>query len=302
MAAIMAVVIIIFMWCRLFASPVFLQGIMLMSATCNLVVAYSWVDSHIPSYGNPGLGYSVFWRRMLLVIIGFAAAALVTFLPKPPSAGRHYRRLLSESLTTIKHRYALLVANWDAPASDLSDIAQAEALATTQLLLSIAGPIKLTKFEFSTSNIDSETLSFICKMCISLNQATTQLLISAATLSTSLRERFSQLSSAFDERLIGDLMAVLTLVQQSLRTGEPLPAILPTPLLARSFDYSRQKLSGDFHSVLFDQSMIEDDEFRKYCLLMNAWVQLLGSIDELVMIVKRSVGETSYVDLERQQQ
>jgi len=69
-------------------------GIMLTS-TMYTVVSQSWVDTHIPSYGNPGVGYMVFWRRILLVLIGFTAAMIVTFFTKPPSGIRHYRRLLS---------------------------------------------------------------------------------------------------------------------------------------------------------------------------------------------------------------
>lgn len=48
-AAICVPFILIFMWGRLFGPPAFLQAIMLSAATFFLTVAYSWVDTHIPS-------------------------------------------------------------------------------------------------------------------------------------------------------------------------------------------------------------------------------------------------------------
>lgn len=114
-------------------------------------VTESWVDTHIPNYGNPGVGYLIFWRRILLVLIGFTAAAIVTFFPKPPSGSRHYRRLLYENLLGVKDRYALFASTWRDPPSDLIEFAEKEGIASEEPLTSIAGPIKLTKFEFSTS-------------------------------------------------------------------------------------------------------------------------------------------------------
>ncbi|KAJ5456069.1 uncharacterized protein N7458_004333 [Penicillium daleae] len=47
------------------------------AATCILVIGYSFDDTHIAQYGNPGVSYNVFWHRLVLVLIGFAAALVV---------------------------------------------------------------------------------------------------------------------------------------------------------------------------------------------------------------------------------
>jgi hypothetical protein len=302
MAAIMALAIVLLMWGRLFAPPALLQGVLLMASTLYLVVAYSWVDTHIPSYGNPGVGYSVFWRRTLLVIIGFTASAIVIFIPRPPSASRHYRRILSSNIRSSKDLYALYVTSWSHEYSDLKETSEKQILANGETLASIAGPIGLLKFEFSSSNFDAETLSHVTNLCMTINQSLSQLLVYSTLLPPHLKERFARLSGALDERVVGDLMAVLTLVEQSLQTGAPLPALLPVPLIARCVGLGRAFVREENGTGKGDQGlsmdMIQEAGFRKYCVVLRAFVQLLGAADELVWRVKMAVGETSAVDVE----
>lgn len=299
MAAVMAVAITLLMWGRLFAPPALLQGVLLMASTTYLVVAYSWVDTHIPSYGNPGVGYSVFWRRALLVMIGFTTSAIVIFIPRPPSASRHYRRVLSRTLRRSKDLYALYVASWSHEYPDLKETTEKEILANAETLASIVGPIALLKFEFSSSNFDAETLTHVTHLCMTINQSLSQLLVYSKLLPRDLKERFARLSGALDERIIGDLMAVLTLVEQSLKSGDPLPAILPIPLIARCVGLNRAFAREEAGQGDLSIQTIKEEGFRKYCVVLSAFVQLLGAADELVLRVKIAVGETSYVDVEQ---
>ena len=297
MAAIMALAIVILMWGRLFASPGLLQCMMLMASTTYLVVGYGWIDSHIPSYGNPGVGYSVFWRRTLLVIIGFTASAIVIFIPRPPSASRHYRRVLSTTLRSSKDLYALYVTSWSHEYSDLKETSEKQILTNSETLSAIAGPIGLLKFEFSSSNFDAETLTHVTKLYMTINQSLSQLLAYSSSLPQDQKERFVRMSGALDERIIGDLMAVLTLVEQSLKTGDPLPAVLPVPLIASCVNRVSAKGEAGQGSLSIDT--IKEEGFRKYCVVLSAYIQLLGAADELVWRVKTAVGETSYIDVEQ---
>lgn len=76
----------------------------------------------------------VSWRRVLLVLIGYTAAAIVTFFPKPPSGSRHVRRLLFKNLLGVKDRYALFASTWRDPSSDLIEIAEKEGIAFYEVL------------------------------------------------------------------------------------------------------------------------------------------------------------------------
>ncbi|RDW66627.1 hypothetical protein BP5796_09376 [Coleophoma crateriformis] len=296
-AAIMAVVIVIFMWWRLFSPPSLMGAGIMMAATAYLVVVYSWTDTHLPAYGDLGVGYSVFWRRVVLVLTGFAAAVIVTFLPRPPSANRQYRRVLADTLATVQDRYALFASSWKDPAPDLREVAEQEALAVGEILLSIIGPIKLTSFEFSTSNFNTDSLSQVCHLCIALNQSMTQLLVYSTRLSALDRAKIVPATGAVNPDLIAELMAVLALVQQALKSGDPLPAVIPTPLFAKAVALARQQIKETRGETdgFFVKGKMGDEGLRKYVVVLNALVQLLGTVDELVLVVKRAVGETSDV-------
>ncbi|KAF7561096.1 hypothetical protein G7046_g3044 [Stylonectria norvegica] len=296
-AAIMAVVIVMFMWWRLFSSPQWMAAGLMMAATAYLVVAYSWIDTHNPTYGNPGVGYEVFWRRVVLVFVGFVGALIVNYLPKPPSANRHYRHILADSLASIRDRYALFATNFKDPAPDLRELAEEEALAIGEVLSSISGPIKLTVLEFSSSNIDSSTLGQVCQLCIVLNQAVTQLLIYTTRLSEEQRAWVVPSTGAVREQLIADFMAVISLAQQALKSGDPLPAVLPTPLFAKTILAAKEQIRtgtlGFDH--LYRTENFDDEGSRRYMVILNALLQMLATLDELVLVLKRAVGETSNI-------
>lgn len=171
---------------------------------------------------SPTVGYSIFWRRVLLVLVGFAVATIVMFVPYPPSGSKHYRKILSDSMSNVKDQYALFASNWKDPPEDFVEVVEKEGIAAGVTLLESIQPIKLTKYEFSRSNIDSSTINQTVQLCMKMNQATTQLLLYTAKLPMDLRERFIARSGATDDSLMSEFMAVITLAQQSLISGDPL--------------------------------------------------------------------------------
>lgn len=287
LAAVMAPAIVCLMWGRLFASPAILQGVILSAATVFLVVGYSWDDTHIPSYGNPGVGYSVFWRRTLLILIGFTASAIVTFLPCPPSAARHYCKVLSDTLRSSKDLYALLLSSWAHPYKDLGPTAEKATITIAETLSSIAGPIELIHFEISSSNFDGDTLHKVVELCTTTDYSLSQLFMYGGDMSEELKFRFAHLTGALDHGFVGDFMAVLSLIEQALKSGDPLPVLLPTPLLGRSLRYITVPSGEDVLTL----DLVRSEAFRKYCAVLSAFVGMLGAIDELVLVVKDAVGE-----------
>ena len=300
-AAIMLPIIVVAMWLRLFASPAMLQGIIISVATLYLVVSFSWVDAHIPSYGNPGVGVSVFWRRLLLVLIGFGASTLVTLFPRPPSANRHCRRILTSSLQTNKDQYALFAstkAHHHKP-DDVRRVSEKTAIALAEPLHAIEPLIKLTRLELSTSPIDSATLSLLCHLILNVNQYITQLTLHTAYLTPEMKAHFFTTSGAASENTIADIMAIVTVIQHALIDGRALPAVLPSPLMERRLTSMKAQWNGaDLNLATLSTEVLADRALRHYLSALAAFVQLLGSVDEMVLVVKRAVGETSYVDLE----
>jgi uncharacterized membrane protein YgaE (UPF0421/DUF939 family) len=295
LAAVMAVVIVATMYWRLFAPPEQMQASIMTAATAYLVVAYSWVDTHIPSYGNPGVGYTVFWRRLLLVLVGFGAGVVVTFFPRPPSGNRHYRHELAQQLGSIKDRYALFVSTWRSPPEDLAATVEKEALESEELLTEMAGPIKLTKFEFSSSNIDTKTLSYVCHFCTTLNVSITQLVLYSQRLSSEQRAKFMHDTRAVDEEMAVDIMAVLTLLQNALEAGTALPAVLPTPLVRHVLLREPEARHG-VTKVEVMQALATQGT-RHWISALNAYMRLLSAVDDLAVVLKQAVGEQNKVDL-----
>lgn len=244
LAVVMIPIIVILMFGRIHGPPAFIPAFMLTGATTYLVMAYSWINTHTPSYGNPGVGYQVFWRRILLVMIGFVGAAIVMYLPRPPSAGRHYRHVLAGTLSRFKDLYALYItslhngdvrAQADKESDDLMATVEKDAIATSQTLASIMGPIQLLRYEFSSTDFKAAGLSQITTLATKINFNMLQLFYYTSQLPDEFRRQFTSVSSFLDEDFVGDLMAVLTLLGHSLATGEALPSVLPAPLLARAF-------------------------------------------------------------------
>ncbi|CAI0654532.1 unnamed protein product [Colletotrichum noveboracense] len=296
LAAVMTVLIIPLMWWRLFTPPEHLAAGIMLAATAYMVVAYSWIDSHVPTYGNPGVGYQIFWRRVLLVLVGNASAMLIGLLPRPMTGSRQYRHILSTSLLGVKDRYALLVSTWRMPPGDLVQFIEKETAMCDGILDAIGRPIELTKFEFSTSNIDTETLRRATYLCRSINASLAELGLYMTELPLPLRARLMSSMSIDDENLVVDLMSTLSLVQQSLDSGEPLPALLPTPLIGRALRAREvQRAKQDDLNV---REQLEGYEGRQLIGAINAFTRFLGAVDDLVMVTKKAVGETSHVNLE----
>ncbi|KIX09276.1 uncharacterized protein Z518_00355 [Rhinocladiella mackenziei CBS 650.93] len=315
-AAIMVPFIILLMWGRLFGPPALLQAFMLAAATAYLTVAYSWVDTHIPSYGNPGVGYNVFWRRILLVLVGFAAAAIVMYFPRPPSAGRHYRRVLSATLSKFQDIYALFISEFprnhrgdDNKHRNPEPISTLEktVIASADTLSTIAGPIQLLRFEFSSSDFTSAGLSQLTALATRVNFNLFQLFYYSSQLPDDFRRRLRLLSGVFEEHFVGDFMAVLSLLSHALETGQALPSVLSAPLTVRAFrdrvihtpgskkEQHVRKLLGPVTRAMIEN---EQEGFRKYCVVLSALVGLLNAVDEMVLVVKDELGESHIVDIE----
>ena len=61
----------------------------------------------------------------------------------------------------------------------------------------------------------------------------------SVSLPVELQDRLAHLCGILDHRNIGDIMTVLSMVQQAFKTDDALPEVLLTPLLNRCHEYWR---------------------------------------------------------------
>lgn len=289
--------IVLFVWCRLWLPDTYLNATTLGSSTFAMLIGYSWDMHHLTIYGLPGAGYTAFWRRVVMVLVGFVAAVIVQMLPTPPSGTRHVAKTLANNLHKICDHYALLISHWGQGTTVGDDYRGVRSVITStglgvgQSLSSLHTPISMLKFETSISSFDQATLRRAQEILISMNQSLTKLMLSTTTLPVEYQQRLIKHSGIADDVSISNIMSVLVLAKQSLRSGGPLPERIPTPLIATCY--------GDFcakHSGLeLHRDYMESEDFRRYCMALSSYLTFLHRIDDLVLLLKETVGETHVV-------
>ncbi|KAB8264869.1 hypothetical protein BDV32DRAFT_116799 [Aspergillus pseudonomiae] len=294
LAAITAVMTAILMWWRLFLPPILTMAAMMGGATFVLVIGFSYDDTHISQYGLPGHGYEAFWKRLVTVLLGFVAAFIVQIFPRPPSATRHICKTLSNTIGTLSDHYALLLSHWGRPEtnSPIGAVAEKIALEIGETLLSIQGSIGLLKFEMTLGPFHQAALANMHVLCQDMNQALGRLLVLSTSLPQQFQERFAQNVGLLNDHHIGDIMAVLSVIEQALKSGLPLPERLPTPLMKRCFEqWNAQRRASDFNTTL-----VRDENYRRYCVAVSSYLKFLSTVDDMVLVLKGTLGESHLIE------
>ncbi|KAJ9653803.1 hypothetical protein H2201_009098, partial [Coniosporium apollinis] len=296
LAAVMAVFGTVIVWLRLWAPPHLLPATIMGSVTCFLIVGYSYGDTHIPEYGSPGVGYGVFWHRTVLVLVGFGLAAIVTILPRPSTASRHIMRSLSTAIHESADLYALVLSTWNSDSESAGtriSIAESATVATAESITHLEEILGQIRFEFSDSPFPPSTCAKVKVLCERISEHQGQLVIRTSQLSPYLRARFERTTGILNHDTIGDVMAVLSVIEQALKTGDPIPSLLPTPLVRRCFAAGEAE---ELHTLSSD--LLGEEGFRHYCVALTAYLVFLGSLDECVMVLKHALGESHVVDFD----
>ncbi|KAL6893256.1 hypothetical protein GGI43DRAFT_174792 [Trichoderma evansii] len=298
LAASTAVFIVMAMWLRVFLPLAYVQATAMGGVTMILILGFSYDFAHFPQYGSPGLGYQAFWRRLVDVLIGFAAATVVQLFPKPPSATDHVCKTLANTIRTLSDYYALLLSHWsradkDGPisAAAIEDL----TLEVAEVLSSMTGSIALLKADFSAGPFDQAALRYAQEQCQNMNQALGRLLYLSATLPKEFQERLVYVLGILDDVAIGNIMAVLTIVEQALKTGSPLPERLPVPLVRTCFE---SLSAAQRQNIDLNTSLVRDENYRRYCVAVASYLKFLTAIDDLVLSLKKTLGERHVVYLQ----
>ena len=49
---------------------------------------------------------------------------------------------------------------------------------------------------------------------------------------------------------------------------------------------------------MLSKEMIRDENYRKFCLAVNAYLKFLSALDDLVLVLKRTLGESHIISKE----
>ncbi|KAM0749035.1 hypothetical protein T439DRAFT_327526 [Meredithblackwellia eburnea MCA 4105] len=251
---------------RLFGPPQYMQVSIIGGVTSVLIVGYSWIDTHLVSLGNPGVGASIAWRRAVLVLIGMAAATIIMLFPKSVSARHLVRRTHATCIEEIGKIYAAVVGAWlreqqtdeiedskalgedKAEASPFSVATQKQVRARMLALFLKLRGIKMSighaGFELSmrgdwpikeyTSLLEHES---------AILQALSQVGLSLVHLDAEWRRLLVVRTAFLNPNLIADVTSSFYLISLALRQGSPLPETTPGPLLDRLIYHEQNRRS-----------------------------------------------------------
>lgn len=290
-----AVFLLVVVWIRLFLPPRYMYASLMGGVTFVLVVGFSYDMHHIDQYGLPGLGWEAFWKRVVTVLLGFVASSVVQMLPKPPSATKHVCKSLANVLTTLSDHYALLLSGWGSDAGlhpeHGTSTAEKISLSVAETLTSLDGSISLLGIEITLGPFDAASLRDVQRLCMIINQTLGRLLALSSTLPANQQDRFALTSGFLDERVMGDIMSILGIVSLSLKTATPLPERLPVPMLRSFYDAWNVNRGGS----QLTRDLVRQDSYRRYCVALFVYLKFLAAVDDLVLVVKRAVGERHVV-------
>ncbi|KAK0471132.1 hypothetical protein IW261DRAFT_1513189 [Armillaria novae-zelandiae] len=301
-AAAVGFVLIPIVFVRLFGPTKYLQGVVLACATFALVVGYSWIDGHLTQLATPGQGWSVAWRRWVLVVIGSGASFVVMMLP--PTSGRKAVRLRNaSSITSLSNLYGYLISAWIAEVdSDREkDERQAEQVKAKWLkefrdkvmgasveMRTIRELTELATWEGSLrGKWPREEYVQLVEVQIEMVSSLSQLGGALMQLDDAWRVTFLHHTGVLNPNFISDVMGLFSLVSQSLRTAEPMHQVLPETLLEKLFYHQSNYASQD--SLTLENATSLD--YMYYAAGVVAVYQLLHSLDELHRITRTLCGE-----------
>lgn len=286
-----AVVTAILVWLRIWCPHTYVLGAVMAGATFSLTIGYSYDNSHLDEYGLIGKGFEVFWKRLVTVLAGLAAALVIQVLPTPPSATAHARRRLAKSIHMVCRQYSLLLHSqkYGDDSGAISAEAELSSLNLANSLTALSTDIHAVKVEISVGPFNRERLRALVEECKTLNQSLTRLIGTANALPPNLKRRFESATGILDDRVIGDVMAVLHIVQQTFISQSPLPPKLPTPLEDTFYDAWKRE-----RHVMISKELIRGEGYSSLCIALSSYLSFLSTIDNIVRILAKSLGEPQY--------
>ncbi|EJD55665.1 hypothetical protein AURDEDRAFT_78909 [Auricularia subglabra TFB-10046 SS5] len=284
--------------------PLSLASNLIYHTTVALVIGISWKDGHDDIPGSPGTGFTVAWRRMLLVAIGLTAAFVFSCLP-PSKSIRGYQRI-SHATTTLEIGaiYCCIVS-----LANSADPVHADASSIVTRLTALRS--KLKRMHAMTANVKFEVSVYgewpferyntLYHVQMEIAALLSQLLSAVQHLDHKWAHAFLKRTRFVDPEFLADVLASLTMISTALRTARPLPQL--TPVLLEQFVRSQQGLQvvhatadEDFglpRSVTMET--LEDEQYMYFCVGVASANAIINRIDRLMLATKELVGEHYFI-------
>lgn len=302
LAAVCAVFFPIFFFIKLYC-PIMPLTTTVFALTASLVVGYSYQDVFIVVPGAPGFGITVAWKRFIPVVVGVVAAFLVSLLPPATTIRRYHRTLLATTSSEIGVLYCSIISF--AHGREVHDIPE-----IVQNLIAIRSKLKKAlalkenvMYEFSLRGTwPARRYELILDLQLSLSYTLSHLMSVIEHMEPTWTRAFLRRTRFLDPDFQGDILAVITMISTSLKTGNPLPQITPCPLLDRfnmhyhGLDVFHKENKDDYgipHSLTFE--MLQNEQYMMFCVGVSTAFAFMHRLDRLMMATKEVVGERYHI-------
>lgn len=165
------------------------------------------------------------------------------------------------------------------------------SLNVAETLMSLSSSIAMLKVEVSMLPFDQKSLCAVQHECHTMNLALGKLLVLSTSLPKELQDRLADRTGILDDVTVGNVMSVLVIIEQSLRSGSPLPERLPSPLVYTGF----KAWTEQHRKAELKRGLIQSDYYRRYCVALSSYMMFLSAVDELVVVLKQALGERHVV-------
>ncbi|KAF5346488.1 hypothetical protein D9756_010113 [Leucocoprinus leucothites] len=271
--------------------------------TAVLVVGYSHQDLHLIAPGSPGAGFSVAWRRFLLVTCGVAAAFIVSFLPPSTTIRRYQRRLLSTTCGELGSIYCAVVSYANTHReSEVQEIITSLIAIRSKLKRSVVLRANVI-YEFSLrGRWPAQRYQKVMELQLQIAYSLAHLMSVIEHLEPAWTRALLKRTRFTDPDFQGDILAVISMIASSLRTGNPLPQITPGPLIDRfmlkyhGLDIIHKESEEDYglpRSLTLDT--LQNEQYLMFCVGVSIAFRIVNRLDRLMVAAKDIVGEQYHI-------
>ncbi|KAG1814722.1 uncharacterized protein BJ212DRAFT_1361725 [Suillus subaureus] len=272
--------------------------------TAALVIGYSYEDTHLTVPSSPGWGIDVAWRRFVLVSVGVLAAGIFSLFPPSRTIRSYQRRTLATTSAELGSIYCSVVSYANSHVDkDNSNIVQSLLAIRSKLKRSLVMKENVI-YEFSLrGKWPAERYHKILEIQMQIAYQLCHLMSTVHDLEPAWAHAFLRRTRMLDSDFQGDVLAVISLISNALRTGSPLPQITPCPLLDR-FMVRHHGLnvvheeSEDNYGLprMLTVETLENLQYLTFCVGVSTTFGIITRLDRLMVAVKELVGEQYHID------
>ncbi|KAF8067019.1 hypothetical protein FPV67DRAFT_1769133 [Lyophyllum atratum] len=271
--------------------------------TCMLVIGYSYQDIIQPGPGTQGFGWSVAWRRFVLVAAGVFAAFLFSWLPPAKTLRRYTRHILSTTSNELGAIYCAIIGYAYTPREkDVHEINLSLLAVRSKLRRTTARRANVIYEVSLRGRWPAERYHKLFEIQLQLTYSLSHLMAVYHYLEPAWARALLRRTKFLDTDFQGDILAVITMISTALRAGSPLPQITPCPLLdrfmeqAHGLDIIHKESEEDYglpRTLTLDT--LRNEQYMYFSVGVSTSYGLVTRLDRLMVAAKEIVGEQYHI-------